>query len=195
MKKATHLGECQVCGREQRLPGGVLSKHGYTKRWNFFQGTCPGSGHNPFETHTDVIERSIARAEGVITKLSNEITSLAEPITSAEGVPVHRYDVATASRFETTATLTLENNQIRITYPDGKGEWGNHMMFGSFVTELDRAVRILRDKRVRRAGSSLLAHRQYVEWQRARLAAWKPRELKPATMEGFLDKLNREAGL
>ena len=40
--KATHDGECQLCGRMQKLPDGRLAKHGYTTRWGFFQGVCPG---------------------------------------------------------------------------------------------------------------------------------------------------------
>lgn len=52
-----HKGTCQICGRSQKLPGGVLSKHGYTTRWGFFEKVCPGSGHLPFEVSADMIER------------------------------------------------------------------------------------------------------------------------------------------
>jgi len=49
MKKATHVGTCQVCGSSQMLPAGVLSKHGYTVDGGFFNGVCPGAGHAPLE--------------------------------------------------------------------------------------------------------------------------------------------------
>jgi hypothetical protein len=62
MMKATHIGECQICGRKQKLPGDRLSKHGYTKRWGFFSGVCPGAGHQPFEIAKDRIEGAIASA-------------------------------------------------------------------------------------------------------------------------------------
>lgn len=41
--KATHSGECQCCGRKQKLPKGRLSNHGYTVEWGFFSGTCFGA--------------------------------------------------------------------------------------------------------------------------------------------------------
>lgn len=49
MKKSTHTGTCQACGRAQALPAGVLAKHGYTVKWGFFSGTCAGSGQRPLE--------------------------------------------------------------------------------------------------------------------------------------------------
>jgi hypothetical protein len=60
MAKATHSGTCQICGSLQKLPGGVLSKHGYTTRFGFFEGVCSGSGSLPFELSCDLIEDSIA---------------------------------------------------------------------------------------------------------------------------------------
>jgi hypothetical protein len=49
MKKATHNGTCQVCGREQALPYGKLSKHGYDVPFHYFRGTCPGAEFLPLE--------------------------------------------------------------------------------------------------------------------------------------------------
>lgn len=47
MKKSTHSGICQVCGRRQHLPAGRLSKHGYQIKQRgmggYFVGTCRGS--------------------------------------------------------------------------------------------------------------------------------------------------------
>src|SRR5262245_3379925 len=62
-RKATHFGTCQICGAVQKLPGGKLAKHGYTvSQWGFFAGTCSGSDHKPFETHTDRIALAIEQA-------------------------------------------------------------------------------------------------------------------------------------
>ena len=49
MKQATHNGTCQICGSLQALPGGVLSKHGYTVEHGWFEGVCPGAKHAPLE--------------------------------------------------------------------------------------------------------------------------------------------------
>lgn len=67
--KATHRGECQLCGRVQMLPSGMLAKHGYTKTWGWFQGTCPGSGHLPYELSTDRIASAVSAVEGQIDAL------------------------------------------------------------------------------------------------------------------------------
>lgn len=48
-EKATHVGTCQICGCVQKLPGGVLARHGYTLEYGFQNGTCSGSQNLPFE--------------------------------------------------------------------------------------------------------------------------------------------------
>ena len=73
---ATHIGECQVCGRIQKLPKGQLSKHGYTKQWGFFNGTCWGAEHLPFEQSIDLIEGAIKQANEQCAKLAVESESL-----------------------------------------------------------------------------------------------------------------------
>ena len=49
MIKSTHNGVCQVCGKLQALPGGVLSLHGYTVEHHYFNGVCPGQRELPLE--------------------------------------------------------------------------------------------------------------------------------------------------
>jgi hypothetical protein len=64
IKKSTHRGHCQACGRIQSVLNDTnnaprLAKHGYTvKGWGFFMGTCLGSDRYPLQTahdHTDTI--------------------------------------------------------------------------------------------------------------------------------------------
>lgn len=62
MAKATHLGTCQACGRQQMLPSGRLSDHGYEVRDGWRRGSCMGAGHKPYEESTDLIESCIAQA-------------------------------------------------------------------------------------------------------------------------------------
>lgn len=59
MSKATHRGTCQVCSRVQKLPNGVLAKHGYQVLGGFFEGVCFGSGHLPLEQDKTLVEESI----------------------------------------------------------------------------------------------------------------------------------------
>lgn len=79
--KATHSGHCQICGAEQKLPVGVLAKHGYTTKWGFFSGTCAGSGYQPFEQATDRILAAIERTEQAVYNFQKVIATLQQPIT------------------------------------------------------------------------------------------------------------------
>lgn len=64
-RKHTHTAHCQLCDREQaaNVKSANLAKHGYTKRWGFFSGTCPGSGHQPYEYSADLIPARLVAAD------------------------------------------------------------------------------------------------------------------------------------
>jgi len=51
VKKATHNGTCQACGRAQAAMygGNEMSNHGYTVTWGYFNGVCSGAGKPPLE--------------------------------------------------------------------------------------------------------------------------------------------------
>lgn len=69
MAKATHQGECQVCGATQKLPSGILSIHGYTIAHGWQSGTCSGSRKLPYELSCDVIQDSIDYAKSRLSSL------------------------------------------------------------------------------------------------------------------------------
>lgn len=81
-RAATHFGECQYCGRQQKLPGGVLADHGYSLVWGWRNGTCPGSRQKPFETHTDFLKQSIEDAKKQIAAHKKKIADGEESFTS-----------------------------------------------------------------------------------------------------------------
>lgn len=81
--KAMNKGTCQCCGAVQKLPAGILAKHGYTTRWGFFEGVCRGSGSQPFEKSTDLIEAFIRWAQGKVADLEAFKAELLTP--PAEG--------------------------------------------------------------------------------------------------------------
>jgi hypothetical protein len=74
--KATHQGECQVCGSRQMLPDGLLSIHGYTVEYSFFQGVCYGAKHLPFEQDKSLIEQAILNAKRILKDTVAEIGTL-----------------------------------------------------------------------------------------------------------------------
>jgi hypothetical protein len=52
-------GHCQICDRYQKIPKGLLAKHGYSREYGFFNGTCHGSDHPPYEHSCDLIPGEI----------------------------------------------------------------------------------------------------------------------------------------
>jgi len=74
--KSEFDGHCQLCGRLQRLPGGLLAKHGYNVHWGFFSGTCPGSDATPFEVSKHLIDGQIAHTKASIAALELGIAAV-----------------------------------------------------------------------------------------------------------------------
>jgi len=75
--KATHQGHCQACNAIQKLPAGVLAKHGYeVAGYGFFNGVCMGAGHKPLEQDKSIVERSIVWAQNTIADIEKQITDV-----------------------------------------------------------------------------------------------------------------------
>ena len=50
-------GTCQACFNQQKLPGGMLSLHGYQRPGvGFIQGRCPGVGYPPYEESCELVK-------------------------------------------------------------------------------------------------------------------------------------------
>lgn len=76
MSKATHRGNCQVCGHQHHVMGTTLAKHGYTVEFGFFRGTCDGSDRQPVQierSHTDAtivwLREYAEREDSVVAQL------------------------------------------------------------------------------------------------------------------------------
>jgi hypothetical protein len=82
-KQATHKGECQICGRTQKLPGERMAKHGYTVAWGFFSGVCQGSDNLPFELDCTLIAEAIRSAKVHEAHLVKAIADLKADTTPA----------------------------------------------------------------------------------------------------------------
>ncbi len=195
--RATHFGTCQLCGHVQLLPGGRLSNHGYAVRWSTFVGTCPGSKGKPFEQSTDLIEAAIRAHEAAAANLRQMAADyVAQPLPAADAtdatIPHHAYVPATwenrKSRYEWKDATVVATAR---TFSDGT-PWtsfelvldGKPVRSHSFGYTLKTLADVVRAARERRAADWLAAagrHDQYIAWQRDRIAAWTPAELKART--------------
>ena len=62
-------GNCQCCGRQQAVIGGVMSKHGYTVEQGWFNGVCSGRNHAPIQVSRAVTDKIIADINAEVPEL------------------------------------------------------------------------------------------------------------------------------
>lgn len=196
MKKATHIGECQICGRVQKLPGGSLSNHGYTKRWGFFSGICPGAGHNPFETHRDRIEGAIAGAKAAIEQHLQAAAAIRAQTDAygwysdhQRGVSVWREVIFTGEKYADgeLAKLGWEKVSFSLKASEvpkyGEKPFGIRSAYSSGFYEGHTALEVAKASRERFCKAThdkqVSQLRDYVRWQEQRLKDWAPKPLKP----------------
>lgn len=179
--KATHSGTCQVCGREQKLPNGKLSKHGYSVDWGCFTGVCWGAESKPFEESKDLIEQAIAQA------------------------------IENAQQKRKEAAWALENKGPEIWYRHYKSTigyyWAKAKLVSAYEVEIDGKVQrhhFYGGEALRQANESYANHLesqakqldQYVNWQKERIKGWKPNPagLKPVAPESNEPKRHLAGG-
>jgi hypothetical protein len=63
---ATHYGNCQICGKEHKVSGQTIAKHGFTLAHGWQEGACYGSGGRPIQVSCDLIEGGIRAAHAFI---------------------------------------------------------------------------------------------------------------------------------
>lgn len=189
--RATYRGSCQVCGRLQKLPAGVLSKHGYTKRWGFFEGTCPGAHYRPFEVAFDRVQHSIDRTKDQVAGLRSYIAKLQDLSTVTDKAPYQTYDrMGRMGYYETEVTVIEEpvpgrEDLKNIFLIETRGEKTiRHIgsQHGFFHGVADAILR-LRGMKIGRLQKEIEQRERYIAWQERRIAEWKPCELQPVQEE------------
>jgi len=84
MKKATENGTCQCCGATHAYSGNGIAKHGYTTRYGFFEGICPGSDNAPLELADDLNRTHVQRLREFADKKD------AEALVDPKALPVQK---------------------------------------------------------------------------------------------------------
>lgn len=200
--KATHIGECQICGRRQMLPGGVLSKHGYTVDHGFFSGICAGAHKLPFEKSCADIAAVMATVRAEMEMCALSIAQLNDINSDANGgaaAMAHEYSSYIGYHW-VPVIVTIEEHVIA---PGTKDEYryatGTYTLkhpptprFGESsqpkarrIEVYDNTKKTLRDY-VHHLNSKYAKHlqeingqrKQWLDWQTARLANWKEQPLK-----------------
>jgi hypothetical protein len=73
-------GNCQCCGRQQAVIGGLMSKHGYTVKEGWFSGICSGRNYAPIQVSRTTTDKIIADISAEIP----ELIAKAEKVKSGE---------------------------------------------------------------------------------------------------------------
>lgn len=195
MSKATHDGHCQVCGSRQRLPQGVLAKHGYDVRFGFFNGTCYGSAHLPFQKDITLVHEAIGREEehkARLVALAADYRNPEHSVNSGDTAQWHEYIPATWQ----TRRSSYQWREITITATPNAGGWTDF----TFVTHDGRVANLrqhciaslvggantvrdyvlaLNELYAASLDRSIRDINHYLTWQRERIAGWKPTDLLP----------------
>ncbi len=192
MAKATHTGTCQCCGNAQKLPNGVLPKHGYTVDWGMFSGVCQGAGHLPFEQDHSLIEKFIQMATEQLERTNKEIAEL-RARTDADSVWHHQYrNHREAMRDGRQAGYYWAKDQITevqkahedgetysvFYWGDGGNQGPNSRAAGYGTKTLEAAVKEANESYVTRVlAKHVTGLEQYITWQQERVTNWKTQPL------------------
>ncbi len=170
------------------LPCGVLSKHGYTTRFGFFEGVCMGAGHQPFELDISLIERAIKAAQERAVELREQAAArkdLADP----NNVVVNIWVTGT---YRERGHYQTYKGRIERRGKTWKGDSGTEYgqawfvyQIGSTAHEYDLhdaapladVAKKHNNQEVWRLEQMASQADQYVEWQTARIKDWKPQPL------------------
>lgn len=172
--KATHKGTCQACGSTQRLPNDKLSNHGYTVKWDMFQGVCQGSKELPFEKSCALIETFISRAKAQILGLQNEI----EEIRQYKGnLGWHK---AYYNGEYTWAQVPIIEAMIKDgMFIDQNGKKCYFNTYSYYCNTVEEAVKRMNETRIYFYNQKIKKFNSYIEWQELRVKDWKETDLYP----------------
>jgi hypothetical protein len=194
--KATHSGECQLCGRVQKIPNGVLSKHGYTIEWNMFDGICFGAKHLPFEQDISLIDDAIKMAQRTVDRLEQQIDKISKDATKVYinnyygynthpnrkgGFIYELYSVSELCRDDRREHVVAYHAIPQLTPNDGIKRMNQIFTVKKDhkASDLDEQVHTLNKSYIYQLENDVTRYKTYIEWQKGRIANWEPTELTP----------------
>lgn len=93
-------GHCQCCGRQQAVPNGRMSKHGYEVKNGWFNGICSGEQYAPIEKDRSHADETIRIVRADCVKLLEKAAALrAGTITPAQAKSGRRIKIEGATGY------------------------------------------------------------------------------------------------
>jgi hypothetical protein len=193
--KATHKGECQICGSTQKLPDGRLSLHGYTTRWGFFSGTCSGARELPWELDSSLVAGGILSAQAQRDSMAKRVAELKADRNPAKVFVkwYSRHDYKYKTAWVDTDTIVeadrgyMSSWVAPVTVEAGTRGGRNRYREEAIATLGPRngstAMEAAYKANVQHADAiekrDITSVDRYIEWQTVRLANWTVRPLRP----------------
>lgn len=181
-RAAIHDGECQLCGHVQKLPGERLAKHGYTKRWGFFSGQCPGSHREPYEISCALIEARIPEIERQLAQTieaSREVRADREIVRFEQRVRNHnRGTFSYVERSASVAHCSFASGEFLAPVGEETVRIDSYQL--GYARDVEAAVAYLNGRAADRLDRTVAQLAQYLAWCRERVGSWKLKPLRPA---------------
>lgn len=172
-RAATHDGTCQICGARQRLPGGLLAKHGYDVQHGFFNGVCIGSDHAPFEEDCLLLARTLGDFRTYVAREAAALAALQARTPDPADVTYPHRDVILRG------PLSARPDGVYIT--DARtGKEARVQVLGTPESAAERLHREL----IGSAEVQLRMSERDLQRMQARLQGWAPAPLLPLTPRG-----------
>lgn len=202
-------GICQVCGRRQAVNAkGNIAKHGYSLEYGFFNGTCQGSDHLPFEQDKSLAVAIIVDVHDSMSQLRADAGILEAPaVPEADGswlAWVHEYRPATWERGNRSGGYVWHRAPVvsfdaYVSSIDGKSVYHRVHYTAKFedrgrTTKMTDVRSYSRDEQAHSEVEAVTAlnsayasalRRQadglakWIAWQEERVASWKVLPLEP----------------
>ena len=83
-------GNCQCCGRQQAVVGGMMSKHGYTVDHGWFSGVCSGRKYAPLQVSRERTDSLVARIRAEVPVLITEADNVKAGVITPATVTIRR---------------------------------------------------------------------------------------------------------
>lgn len=185
MSKATHKGECQLCGRIQRLPKSKLSLHGYTVQWQMFEGTCLGSRELPYEQSCDLIVNQIPSIQAKIAAMKLYKNQLLESSNQEAYTRVYLRSTRSYHWKKVKLIEVQKQNEhsgwkwteIHALYNDGDRQVSEkEESYGE--TLLECAARLNKAYAEGQLTKNIIQLEQYLDWCENRVNKWELKELQ-----------------
>ena len=181
-KKATHIGSCQCCGSVQKLPGGVLSQHGYRVLWSSFHGVCSGSGKLPYEQSCELIKGFVASATDHMNKLIAFRAELLAPATSNKAW-IHEYingGWTTKSYYQwREIELITVAGDPNVYFENSNGKTVSTSRNGYYGHDVFEVATKMNQSKAHNVTIEIKHLQDYIDWQNRRIAEWELTELQP----------------